>query len=254
MVGVDLGETAPVTTGLTYSQYVTQIAELMVVEETDTNFLAVLPMIITYAENRMYKDLDLLITSAAISSYSLTAGNRSLTIDLDQGPLGIFTVSEQINVITPAGVSDPELGKRNPCLPTTKEFLDAVYGDSSFRGLPKYFVPFNDDLFYVGPFPDANYHVELVGTLRPNSLSAANTSTFLSLYMPETFVCASMIYASGYQHDFGRQSDDPAQSQSWENQYQLLMKTTSVEEARKKFEAAAWSSQSPAIAASPTRG
>jgi len=41
---------------------------------------------------------------------------------------------------------------------------------------------------------------------------------------------------------------------SYETQYQLLLKSAVVEEARKKFDAAAWSSQSPATTASPTRG
>jgi len=43
-------------------------------------------------------------------------------------------------------------------------------------------------------------------------------------------------------------------AQSYEGQYQLLLKSAVVEEARKKFDAAGWSSQSPATVATPTRG
>lgn len=237
------------TTGVTYSQYVTDIATLAVVQPTDPNFVTLIPQMITYAENRMYRDIDFLFTSKSTLGYQLTAGSRTLTI-----PQGTFVVSEQINVLTPVGQQNPEIGVRNVCLPTTKEWLDAVWGDSSVTGLPKYFAPFNDNVFYFGPFPDASYYVEIVGTYRPDSLSATNTTTFISLYLPDLFIMASMIFISAYQRNFGRQSDDPAMAQSYENQYQILLKSAMVEEARKKFESSGWTSMSPAIAASPSRG
>lgn len=244
------------TTGLSYdgsvagtNSYKTQIATLAVVEETDPAFLTILPQTITYAENRMYRDLDFLFTSTAVTGYPLVQGSRSLTV-----PEGTFVVTEQINVITPAGTINPNLGTRNPLLPVAKEFLDAVYGSSTTTGLPKYFTAFNDNLFLVGPFPDQQYYVEIVGTYRPNSLSATNTTTFISLYLPDVFIMASMVYVSGYQRNFGRQSDDPSMAQSYEAQYQTLLKGAAVEEARKKFEASGWTSQSPAPVATPSRG
>ena len=237
------------TTGLTYSQYVTEIVTMAVVAETDPAFVEILPQMITYAENRMCRDLDFLFTSTAINGYGCTVGSRSITI-----PDGTIVVSEQINIITPAGQANPDAGTRVPCLPTTKEFLDAVYGASSYTGIPQYFVPFNDNLFLVGPFPDQNYFVEIVGTFRPASLSVSNPTTFISLYLPDVMIMASMIYVSAYQRNFGRQSDDPDMAQSYEGQYQALLKGAMVEEARKKFEAAGWSSQSPSPVATPSRG
>ena len=188
-------------------------------------------------------------TSTSITGYQLTANNRNFTI-----PEGTLVVSEQINIITPAGVSDPDLGTRNPCLPTTKEFLDAVYGSYATAALPQYFVPFNDNLFLLGPFPDQNYYVEIVGTYRPASLSATNKTTFISLYLPDVFIMASMIYISAYQRNFGRMNDDPQMAVTYESQYQALLKSAAVEEARKKFEASGWSSQGPASVATPSRG
>lgn len=236
------------TTGLTYSTYKTQIATLAVVEEANSAFVTILPQMITYAENRMYRDLDFLFTSTAITGYPLVTGSRSLTV-----PEGTFVVTEQINVITPAGTINPNLGIRNPCLPVAKEFLDAVYGSSTSTGMPQYFTAFNDNLYYVGPFPDQQYYVEIVGTYRPNSLSSANPETFISKYLPDVFIMASMIYVSGYQRNFGRASDDPAMAQSYEGQYQILLKGATVEEARKKFESSGWTSQSPAVVSSPSR-
>jgi hypothetical protein len=93
-----------------------------------------------------------------------------------------------------------------------------------------------------------------VGTYRPNSLSSTNTTTFISLYLPDVFIMASMIYISAYQRNFGRANDDPQMAVSYESQYQALLKSALVEEARKTFEASGWSSQAPATVASPSRG
>jgi hypothetical protein len=244
--------------GLTYATYKTQIAQMAVVEEDDVNFLAILPSMIDYATLRINRDLDLLITSASLSGagYKLTAGNRNLSFSQNLPDGSYFVVSEQINLITPAGQTDPDASTRTPLLPATKEFLDAVFGSSIVdnRAQPKYFAPFNDTLFLVGPVPDEEYYVEVVGTVRPAPLSEDVPVTFISQYLPDLLIMASMIYISAYQRNFGRQSDDPQMAQSYESQYGTLLKSAMVEEARKKYEGAAWSSQAPAPVASPTRG
>jgi len=256
------------TTGLTYSTYVTQIATMAVVAENDPAFVTILPQMITYAENRMYRDIDFMFTSTSLHgvSFVLTPGNRNLSFNINlasnsDSQSGTFVVSEQINLLTDASgnaasTTNPDACVRVPLLPTTKEFLDAVYGSSlaANQGQPQYFVPFNETLFFVGPVPDQAYPVEVVGTYRPNSLSSTNTTTFISQYLPDVFIMASMIYISAYQRNFGRANDDPQMAVTYESQYQALLKSAIVEEARKKFDAAGWSSQSPATAATPTRG
>lgn len=244
--------------GLTYSTYKTQIAEMAVVAEDDVNFLAILPMMIDYASNRICRDLDLMFTSVSLHGpeYKLTAGNRNLSFGQNFEDGSYFVVSEQINLILPTGETNPDAGVRAPLMPTTKEFLDVVYGSSlaSSRGQPKYFVPFKETLFFVGPVPDVDCYVEVVGTIRPAPLSATVTTTFISQYLPDLLIMASMVYISAYQRNFGRQSDDPQMAQSYETQYQTLLRSAGVEEARKKFEGPGWSSQSPSPISSPTRG
>ncbi len=236
------------TTGLTYADYVTQIATLAVVSPTDTNFLIALPMAITYAENRIYRDLDLLATVMTNATKAFTANNRSVSVAIAD-----FVTLQQVNVITPYGITNPELGTRNPLLPVTKEYLDNQWPSSAGVAIPTSFAMINQSNFIVGPWPDQAYQIELVGTFRPDSLSASNTSTVLSLYWPDLLIMASMIYVSGYQRNFGRSNDDPQMAVTYESQYQALMKGAMVEEGRKKFWAAAWSSMSPAPVASPTR-
>jgi len=244
------------TTGLSYSgtvagtmSYIQQMAEMAVVDQTDTNFLAILPAMITYAENRMYRDIDFLFTTTSITGYAVTGGSRQVNI-----PQGTLVVSQQINLITPFGTLSPDAGVRNPLLATTKEYLDMVYGDSGATGQPMYYAPFTDNTYYVGPFADQTYYLEIIGTYRPASLSSTNPTTFVSLYLPDVFLMASLIYISAYQRNFGRMSDDPSMAQSYESQYQGLLKGAVVEEARKKYQSSGWASMSPPVASSPTRG
>ena len=236
------------------TSYVTQMATMAVVDAADPAFLTILPQMIVYAELRMYRDLDFLFTSGSTTAYSLTTGSRILNVNADTFPYGTLVVPEQINVLV--GSTNPDLAQRVPLLPTTKEFLDAVYGSGAIanRGVPQYWVPFDDYTFLVGPYPDSGYTVEIVGTYRPASVSATNPTTFISLNLPDIMIMASMVYISAYQRNFGRMNDDPQMAMSYESQYQTLLKGAASEEARKKFEAAAWSSQSPSPLATPTRG
>ena len=83
--------TAPQTTPLTYNGYVTQIATMAVlntqtvsgvVEGVDSAFNAIIPQMLNYAELRIQRDLDLL-PSQSERTYSLTDGNNSLQIDVE---------------------------------------------------------------------------------------------------------------------------------------------------------------------------
>ena len=51
-----------------------------------------------------------------------------------------------------------------------------------------------------------------------------------------------MVFASGYQKNFGSQSDDPKMAMSWEDQYQKLMASANAEELRKKWAGPGWTS------------
>lgn len=248
------------TTGLSYdglvagtTSYPAQIAELTVVAVNDPNFVVILPQAITYAENRIYRDLDLLSTVKRSATYTLTAANRNLTV-----PAADFVTIQEVNVILPAGTTVADNGVRSSLLPTTKEFLNVVYGNVSNSAIPAYFAMIDQSNMVVGPWPNNTYTVEITGTFRPQSLGNGTNNTvnttFISLYLPDIFIMATMIYISGYQRNFGRQSDDPQMAQSYESQYQTLLGGAMIEEARKKFQAAAWTSMSPARIASPTRG
>lgn len=243
------------TTGLSYdgsvagtNSYIEQIATLAVVDAADPNYLIILPQMITYAENRMCRDLDFLSTVTANTNYATVSGIPTVAIAVAD-----FVTLQQVNVITPAGTAVPNNGTRNTLLPATKEFLNLVYPSGSSSALPQYFGMIDQSKITLGPWPDDAYTLELIGTYRPESLSATNKTTFISLYLPDLFIMASMIYVSGYQRNFGRANDEPQMAVTYESQYKGLLQSATVEEARKKFQSSAWTSMSPAVAASPTR-
>lgn len=232
------------------TSYVNQIATLAVVAADDPAYVTILPQMIANAELRIYRELDFVFTSISTTAYGLTLGSRAINV-----PAGTLVVPEQINVLTPSGSTNPDTSTRNPLLPTTKEYLDAVYGNYSSTGMPKYFCVFDDYQFLVGPYPDQPYTVELVGTYRPDSMSTTNPTTFISLYLPDLMIAASMVYISAYQRNFGAANvNDPQMASSWEAAYQTAKQSAIEEESRKKFEAAAWSSQGSSKFATPTRG
>lgn len=254
--------------GLTYETYKNQIATMAVVEVDNENFISIIPEMIMYAELRSYRDLDLQDNSGSFTgeTFSVHKGARLISFNKEIQSIssekvvppdaGTFLISEQINLILPAGSTNPNnQAYRIALLPTTKEFLDAVYGSSQTaqRGVPKYYAPFNDSAFIVGPYADAKYYVEIIGTYRPIPLSEDNTTTTLSQYFPDIFIMASMIYISAYQRNFGKFADEPDMANSYEAQYNKLLMGASVEEARKKYEAAAWTSQAQAKTATPSR-
>jgi hypothetical protein len=238
------------TTGLTYSQYVNEIAILAVVSPTDPNLVEILPQMLTYAENRIYRDLDLLSTVTSTSTSTTATNERVVTF-----PISDFITIQEVNVVTPVGVPTPNSGARIALLPVTKEWMNYNYPSSASAALPSYFAMFNQNTIILGPWPNGNYMVELVGTFRPASLSATNTATFVSTYLPDLLIMASMIYISGFQRNFSSTAaNDPGMPVNYETQYQTLLKGAMVEEARKKFQSGGWTSMSPAPVATPTRG
>ena len=258
--------TTPNTVYLTYNGFVSQLATLTVVQTVttggvvagvDPDFNAVLPQAINYAELRIQRDLDFLQSLTDNNTYAMTAGNNHLSIDVNA-----FITIQTIRYVNGT--------QEIPLLPTSSNYIQTVYPDSSVTGPPQFYAPYGGDaattgatsqVWLFGPYADQNYPLHIRGTVRMISLASFNTSpaastsyTFISAYLPDLMLMAAMIYISGFQRNFGRQSDDPQMSVSYESQYQGLLKSAMVEEARRKFQAGGWTSMAPPTpAATPTR-
>ena len=217
---------------LTYSTYNTSLANLLVVPTSDAGYVTVLPNIIDDAEQYLYRELDLMATVQRDNSATLTTGSRSFNLPAANGT---FVVVKKINVITPASISTADLGTRNPLTPTSMEMLDFMWPSSSGSTVPTYFAMQSQSGVVLGPWPDQAYAVEVIGTFRPLPLSASNVTTLLSVYFPDLMISASMVFAAGYQRNFGAGTDDPQMAANWMGHTKNLLTSAKTEEMRKRL-------------------
>jgi hypothetical protein len=223
-----------------------------VVQGVSQTFTDLIPLALSYAENRIQRECPFLAAVSANTSYSLIAGSNLLTLSAQD------FISVQDILIS-----------GTPLLPVSREWLQAVYGSNTILAQPAYFAMYGGDAatggntslnVIVGPWPDANYDLTIVGTNYlpslykfANATDAGTQTTFLSRWMPDVLLTASMIYVSGFQRNFGSMASDPQMATSWEQQYQALMTGARVQEAQKQFAAAGWTSMAPQPVATPTR-
>ncbi len=219
---------------LTYSTWQDAIARIAATDASDQNFAAIVPMMIDYAEQRIYRDLNLLAVRVTDASANLTANSRSFTIPTAKGT---FITVTSVNVITPVG-STPANGTRNslPSMPRNLvDFVAPTETAPASPSVPQMYFQQDQGTLVFGPAPDAAYNVEVIGTIRPTPLSQSQATTFLTTYLPDLFVAASMVFYSGYMRNFGSQSENPQMAISWEAQYQALLDSAKKEEIRKRY-------------------
>lgn len=231
---------------LTYSSYVGALQQLAVVNSLDQNFYAILPDVIDFAEQRIYRELDLLSTVTVDASVTLAAGTRDAAIP------DTFIVTNGFNILTPAG-SNTTNGTRVPLQNTSRNALDMLWPGVSTTGQPALYAMTDQWTVTFGPCPDGAYLLETIGTQRPAPLSPDNTTTFLTTYLPDLFVAASMVFLSMYQRNFDATGNTPGMGGNWEQQYLKLFASANTEEMRKKYDANGWTSRNPAPLAKTSR-
>lgn len=226
-----------------YNSYTLRLTSFILAEPSDMDYSVVIPATIDSAEQRIYRELDLLSTVVTDGTSSLSSGNRNFTLPTGSGK---YVTVQSINVITPAATS-PDSGTRNQLTAVDRTYLDAVWNSSTGATVPKHFAMNNQDTIIVGPWPDAAYRVEVVGTIRPTPLSATNTTTFLTNYLSDVFLSASMIFFSKAVLDYnGATQGSP---DFWEANYERAIASANAEELRKKFAGPGWTSLSTVIPA-----
>lgn len=199
---------------------------------------------IEYAEQRIYRELDLLATRVADDSAETIADTRIFTLPTS---MGTFIVLEQVKIEV-GGIFQP------PLLPVSKDALEAMWPFNTaptVPSIPRVWCPVDGKYILLGPAPDAQYPVECFGTIRPTPLSAENPVTDLTTYLPDVFLAATMISWSAFQRDYGQGADDPKLALSWEQVYGDALKSAGVEEFRKKLMSQGWSTRQPNPLATP---
>jgi hypothetical protein len=203
----------------------------------DTNFFRILPGAFAYADGRIYRDLDFLAIDVT-QQVTLVAQERDVV--LPENTLSVL----QIGVCTPPGAITRNSRRHFPER-ISPEALDMFWPQANFRpGIPKKYAIVGVRVVGVSPFmqppvpvfqperftytarfmpaPDRAYTAEVYGSVEPQVLSQDNPETFLTIHYPELFMAAAMIWITGYQRDYGAQSDDPSRAVSWESQYRTL--------------------------------
>lgn len=220
---------------LDYTTYIGQISNLVVIPSSMAEFQTMAPGMIDYAEQRIYRECDFLRTQVTDSTTSTSSGVRTLTTPTSsQGT--IFITVDNVNIITPAGTS-ATAGSRVQLTPVSREFIDIAYpSGTTFTSTPEFWAMADDTQLIFGPSPDDGYVVEIVGTQRPVALSTTNSSTYITQYVPDLFIAASMVFASAYMRNFAADADNPQMAATWEAQYQRLVQSVMAEQARAKYQ------------------
>lgn len=242
---------------MNYTEIITEWANLAAYDTADTGFVANLPTAIAYAEGRITRELDLMAANITDATASTTANSRIFNLPTTYGT---FLILSDVNVITPASTA-PASGTRTPLVAASQAVLDMLYGSATGAGVPQYYCWVTQDTttadqpqLILAPWPDNTYTIEVVGRVQPAALSAANSTTWLSINLPELYIAAGMVQISGFMRNYGSQADDPKMSQSWEMQYTTLRDSAATYQARARFGGASWTSKPVEPMAQPQRG
>lgn len=136
-------------------------------ENTETTFVANLPLFIRAAEERILKNVQLDLFRRNQTA-TLTTANPYLNCPSDF--LAPFSLSYTLN------------GAREFIEYKDVSFVQTYTPNTATQGTPKYYAQFDVSNFLVGPTPDVDYAVELHYLYRPASLTAGAGSgtTWLS--------------------------------------------------------------------------
>lgn len=152
-------------------------------DDYSSEFMAHLDTIIAEGETMVLRDLDLGIFQEEASAGSLTQGIRTLTRP---------TNFVKINAIW-LTVS----GSRKFIEKRAKGYCEA-YGEDATQARPLYWSEHSEtELYFVGT-PDAAYPVIGYGIVRPDGLSEATPTTWLSTYAGDLLFMACKVRAEQY--------------------------------------------------------
>ncbi len=167
---------------MTYDELVTNIRNYT---EVDANVFtnAVINTFITFAENRILRDIDLDVFKVEVAG-NLTSGNKFLSTPSD-------ILTHRYLMVT-NGNDQVFLDYRDT------SFMKEYWPNGASTGTPKYYSTWDQNTFYVAPTPNASFSVELGYIARPAQLSSTNTTTWISTNAPEALFYACLVQAYSY--------------------------------------------------------
>ena len=224
------------------------------------------PLAIDRAEQRCYRDLDMLSTRTVVVSYGSSMGGglvlgKLQAIPSSTSPSYIATVASLIAYTPPfIAVEDisvtniasaPSTGPVTALIRASPQFISICWPSESppsTPSVPQYYAMISNTAFVVGPPPDQRYTFQVRGPVRPTPLSSANSSTPLTMQYPDLFFASAMIEAGTYMRFI-----EPQMAVTWAAEYMLLKQSALLEEMRSRSWAEGWADKQPSPAATPPR-
>ena len=160
----------------TYSDLQTSIASYL----ARTNLTSQIPDFITFAENRLRRELRIrqMLKSATTSTVSADA-----TVEVPSDFLEIRDFVVMTNPITPMSYSSPSSLSNDP--------------RTSQVGVPRSYTILASE-FQLTPIPDAAYTLKMLYYAAPAYLSTSNTTNVFLTTSPDALLYASLIEAEPY--------------------------------------------------------
>ena len=195
---------------MTYAELIASLQDW--VESTEAAMVAELDFIIELAEKRIYRSIDL-ETGWKYSSVALSQG-----IELVALPADSIVIRGVDYMVT--GTS-----ARTALIQKDVSFIDDYTANRTTEGVPRYYAHYDDAQILLGPSPDATAAtVEIAHTYRPAQLSSGNTTTWLSLEMPDLLLYACLKELAAFQ------KQEPDIIANYDKMYQEIFQGSLLEE------------------------
>ena len=175
---------------MTYAELLTKIRDYC---EVDANVFTatILDGFIQDSEWRILRDVDS-DNNRQYAQADIVAGQRYVNTPL---------INNQTLIIRSAQITNATGGADN----SDRSFLEyrdtnymSEYNPTGVQGLPKYYGYWDENTIVVAPTPDQNYNMQINYTLKPEGLSATNTTTYLSTEFPNGLLYACLVEAFGF--------------------------------------------------------
>jgi len=171
-------------------------------ENTETSFVAEIPVFVNQAEQRIYNSVQFPSLRKNMTGVVSTT-SKYLSAPDD------YLATYSLAIITDVTGSDLNTGTYEYLLNKDVNFIRQAYPTPNDKGVPRYYALFGptvsgstitDELtFILGPTPDANYNVELHYYYYPESITvAADGKTWLGDNFDTVLLYGSLVEAYTY--------------------------------------------------------
>lgn len=192
----------------TYANILCDLLEIT--EERSFEFMVSLDGIITRGEQRLMHDLNIDLIKA---QYDISAQAHDRGVPVPSGLLRTDALSVTVD------------GEDIPLLKRDRSYCRMFAPDIGDEAPPELYADDDTQNYYLVPTPDVDYDLVAYGLIKPDGLSEANITTWLSTYYPDILLKACLLEAEN-------QLTNPTQVQIWQADYASRLSGVQREVAR----------------------